>query len=163
MKKILRLLTLTVSTTLISQENIKYSETITSKDLYKHISVLASDSLEGRETGKRGQKMAADYIMNHFKDIGIPPYKHNSYYQKFRVKTGRHLCKCDDCDLDIIKRLLGTNKFIKGENVLGFIEGSDLKKELIIITAHYDHLGKHDSLIFNGIDDDASGTAQLWR
>ena len=55
MKKILRLLTLTVSTTLISQENIKYSETITSKDLYKHISVV-SDSLEGRETGKRGQK-----------------------------------------------------------------------------------------------------------
>ena len=52
--------------------------------------------------------------------------------------------------MDIIKRLLGTNKYINGENVLGFIEGSDLKKELIIITAHYDHLGKHDSLIFNG-------------
>ena len=103
--------------------------------------------------------MAADYIMNHFKDIGIPPYKHNNYYQKFRVKNGRHLCKCDDCDVDIIKRLLGTNKYINGENVIGFIEGSDLKKELIIITAHYDHLGKHDSLIFNGADDDASGTA----
>ena len=159
MKKTLTLLILSVSTMLISQENIKYSETITSKDLYKHISVLASDSLEGRETGKRGQKMAADYIMNHFKDIGIPPYKHNSYYQKFRVKNGRHLCKCDDCDVDIIKRLLGTNKYINGENVIGFIEGSDLKKELIIITAHYDHLGKHDSLIFNGADDDASGTA----
>ena len=89
MKKILILLILTVSTMLISQENIKYSETITSKDLYKHISVLSSDSLEGRETGKRGQKMA-DYIMNHFKDIGIPPYKYNRYYQKFRVKNGRH-------------------------------------------------------------------------
>ena len=132
MKKTLTLLILTVSTTLTSQENIKYSETITSIDLYKHISVLASDSLEGRETGKRGQKMAADYIMNHFKDIGIPPYKNNSYYQKFRVKNGRHLCKCDDCDVDIIKRLLGTYNYINGENVLGFIEGSDLKKELII-------------------------------
>ena len=54
--------------------------------------------------------------------------------------------------MDIIKRLLGTNKYINGENVLGFIEGSDLKKELIIITAHYDHLGKHDSLIFNGAE-----------
>ena len=75
MKKILILLILSVTTTLISQENIKYSETITSKDLYKHISVLASDSLEGRETGKKGQKMAADYIMNHFKDIGIPHTK----------------------------------------------------------------------------------------
>ena len=62
MKKILTLLILTVSTTLISQENIKYSETITSKDLYKHVSVLASDSLEGRETGKRGQKMSLQTI-----------------------------------------------------------------------------------------------------
>jgi len=42
--------------------------------------------------------------------------------------------------------------------VLGYIEGTDLKDELIIITAHYDHLGKHDSLIFNGADDDGSGT-----
>ena len=42
--------------------------------------------------------------------------------------------------------------------MLGYIEGTDLKDELIIITAHYDHLGKHDSLIFNGADDDGSGT-----
>ena len=100
--------------------------------------------------------------MNHFKDIGIPPYKYNSYYQKFRVKKQEDTYKCDDCDVDIIKRLLGSNKYINGENVL-FIEGSDLKKELIIITIHYDHLGKHDSLIFNGADDDASGTALPWR
>ena len=142
-----------------SQENIKYANTININDLYDHINVLASDSLEGRETGKRGQKMAADYIMNHFKKIGIPPYKDQTYYQKFRVENGRHLCKCDDCDVDIIKRILRANKYIHGENVLGYIEGTDLKQELIIITAHYDHLGKHDSLIFNGADDDASGTA----
>lgn len=158
MKKTLLLIVLLISTSMFSQENIRFSETITSSDLYKHLSVLASDSLEGRETGKKGQKMAADYIMNHFKNIGIPPYKYNSYYQKFRLKKGRHLCKCDDCDVDIIKKLLGVNKYINGENVLGYIEGSDLKEELIIITAHYDHLGKHDSLIFNGADDDASGT-----
>ena len=41
---------------------------------------------------------------------------------------------------------------------MGYIEGGDLKNELIIITAHYDHLGKHDSLVFNGADDDGSGT-----
>ena len=43
---------------LLSQENIRFSNTITSLDLYNHLKVLASDSLEGRETGKRGQKMA---------------------------------------------------------------------------------------------------------
>ncbi len=69
------------------------------------------------------------------------------------------MCKCDDCDTDFLKKMLGKNKYIKGENVLGFIEGTDLKEELIIITAHYDHLGKHEDKIFNGADDDGSGTA----
>ena len=143
---------------LFGQNNLKYAETIKVEDLEKHLIILASDSMEGRETGKRGQKMAADYIMNHFKNIGIPPYKKKSYYQKFKVKNGRHMCKCDDCDTDFLKKMLGKNKYIKGENVLGFIEGTDLKEELIIITAHYDHLGKHEDKIFNGADDDGSGT-----
>ena len=142
-----------------SQENIKYSNTININDLYDHIEILSSDSLEGRETGKPGQKMAAHYIANHFKNIGIPAFKRNTYFQKFKVKSQRHVCKCDDCDLTFFKRIFKSNQTIRGENVLGYIEGTDLKNELIIITAHYDHLGKHDSLIFNGADDDASGVA----
>ena len=142
-----------------SQENIKYSNTININDLYDHIEILSSDSLEGRETGKPGQKMAAYYIANHFKNIGIPAFKRNTYFQKFKVKSQRHVCKCDDCDLTFFKRIFKSNQTIRGENVLGYIEGTDLKDELIIITAHYDHLGKHDSLIFNGADDDASGVA----
>ena len=142
-----------------SQENIKYSNTININDLYDHIEILSSDSLEGRETGKPGQKMAAHYIANHFKNIGIPAFKRNTYFQKFKVKSQRHVCKCDDCDLTFFKRIFKSNQTIRGENVLGYIEGTDLKDELIIITAHYDHLGKHDSLIFNGADDDASGVA----
>ena len=142
-----------------SQENIKYSNTININDLYDHIEILSSDSLEGRETGKPGQKMAAHYIANHFKKIGIPAFKRNTYFQKFKVKSQRHVCKCDDCDLTFFKRIFKSNQTIRGENVLGYIEGTDLKDELIIITAHYDHLGKHDSLIFNGADDDASGVA----
>ena len=143
----------------IGQENLRFAETINIFDLEKHLRILASDSLEGRETGKPGQKMAAEYIANHFRNIGIPPYKGKTYYQKFKVKSGRHLCKCDDCDVNFLKKIFGNRKKIKGENVLGYIEGTDLKDELIIITAHYDHLGKHDSLIFNGADDDASGTS----
>ena len=142
-----------------SQENLSFAESINNKDLYKHIEVLSSDSLEGRETGKPGQKMAAEYIANQFRKIGIPPYKRKTYYQKFKVKSERHICKCDDCDLAFFKRIFKSNQTIRGENVLGYIEGSDLKDELLIITAHYDHLGKHDSLIFNGADDDASGVS----
>ena len=143
----------------IAQENLSYAKSINNKDIYKHIEVLSSDSLEGRETGKPGQKMAAEYIANQFKRIGIPPYKRKTYYQKFKVKSERHICKCDDCDLAFFKRIFKSNQTIRGENVLGYIEGSDLKEELLIITAHYDHLGKHDSLIFNGADDDASGVS----
>lgn len=52
-------------------------------------------------------------------------------------------------------------KFLKGSNVIGFIEGSDekLKKEFVFVTAHYDHLGHVDDVIYHGADDNASGTA----
>ncbi|MDX2133940.1 MAG: M28 family peptidase [Saprospiraceae bacterium] len=50
---------------------------------------------------------------------------------------------------------------LEGSNVVGFIEGSDpvLKNEYVIITAHYDHLGQVDSVIYYGADDNASGTS----
>jgi len=157
MKRIIASL-LFLPTIFFAQENIKFSRTIIVEDLERHLNILASDSLEGRETGKKGQKMAADYIAKHFKSIGIPPYKKETYYQKFKVRSGKHICKCEDCDVGFVKQLFGNKKKIKGENVLGYIEGGELKDELIIITAHYDHLGKHDSLVFNGADDDGSGT-----
>lgn len=50
---------------------------------------------------------------------------------------------------------------ISSENVLGFVEGSDLKEEVIVVTGHYDHLGKHDGVVFNGADDDGSGTVAV--
>ena len=130
---------------------LNYSNSITVKDLKKHIQILASDSLEGRETGEQGQKKAAEYIANCFKKAGIPPYKCKTYFQKFKVKSKGHLRQ----------RIILKQKYIKGENVLGFIEGTDLKDELLIITAHYDHLGKKDTSIYNGADDNASGTSAI--
>lgn len=58
-------------------------------------------------------------------------------------------------------------KTLKSENVLGFLEGTDKKEEVLIITAHYDHVGKLDEgegkgdIINNGADDDGSGTVAL--
>ena len=68
---------------------IHYSKTITSKDIKAHLTVLASDEYEGRETGEAGQKKAAKYISNHFSSLGIPPYSDSIqvdslvYYQVF--------------------------------------------------------------------------------
>ena len=53
----------------------------------KNLHVLASDEYEGRETGKRGQKMAAAYIANQFKAAGIPPYKDSTYFQEFPLNV----------------------------------------------------------------------------
>lgn len=66
-----------------------YVESITQEDLKKHLSILASDEYEGRETGTKGQKMAAEYIANHFKTLGlIGPVKDsdNPYYQSFELE-----------------------------------------------------------------------------
>ncbi len=50
---------------------------------------------------------------------------------------------------------------IYANNVVGSIEGTDKKDEYVILTAHYDHLGKHDSVIHYGADDDGSGTVAI--
>lgn len=50
---------------------------------------------------------------------------------------------------------------IQAENILGYIEGSEFPEEVLIITAHYDHVGQKGEIIFNGADDNASGTTAL--
>lgn len=52
-------------------------------------------------------------------------------------------------------------KRLTGENVLAYIEGSDKKDELVVVTAHYDHLGVKDGEVYNGADDDGSGTVAV--
>lgn len=69
-----------------------YAATITEEDLYDYLSVLASDALEGRETGERGQKMAAAFIRHHFEQLGLQgPVKEgeSGYYQKVELLAGR--------------------------------------------------------------------------
>ncbi len=141
--------------TSLSEDNtkLKYVNTITANDLKDYLCVLASDSLQGRETGTAGQIDAANYIANFFKEIGIPPYKYNTYFQKFKVRLVKRYGK---------QNKKNNNKYVKGENIIGFIEGSDLKDEIVVITAHYDHLGvKEDTLIYNGADDNGSGTSAI--
>ncbi len=52
---------------------------------------------------------------------------------------------------------------ISAENVMAYIEGSDLKDEVIVLSAHYDHLGIHDGKVYNGADDDGSGTVAVMQ
>lgn len=292
---------------------IQYANTITEEELKEHLYVIASDEYEGRETGKKGQRMTAEYLKNEFIKYGIKPGNKGSYFQHFpliekskpnafinfhnnrydyitdfyfferyakfssfdvktedlisveygivdgtrndyiniNVKNKTAVISLESPDgfkkwnwrkklklaqekgaervLFISKNyknnvnrlshfLEGTNmklatdnekkggyipfffisqnlaeeiyraeevsesfkirypyynrldfnyipysKEIKSSNVLGLIEGSDpkLKDELIIITAHYDHLGIKDGKVYNGADDDGTGTVAL--
>lgn len=52
---------------------------------------------------------------------------------------------------------------ISAENVMAYVEGSDLKEEVLVISAHYDHLGVHEGKVYNGADDDGSGTVAVMQ
>ncbi|MGJ3235808.1 M28 family peptidase [Marivirga sp.] len=281
-----------LSAQVMEKQARKYAKTITDDDLTRHITLLASDSLEGRETGKKGQKMAAEYIKNHFESLGLTAPVDGSYFQKFNLyqtyrgeseivvndKTIKNLDqmvywantpferneieivfvnKATEEDLEnveaegkflafqaegqftptlkvieelgakgalvfaedssrmnmvlrygryyathgslsreepskkglasvvIYKELaeeffgkplselkIGDNasaelfaeintETIETENVLGYLEGTEKPDELIVLTAHYDHVGVQDGKVYNGADDDASGTTAV--
>lgn len=82
MKKIYFISLLCLSQFGWAQENsaVKYAELITTSDLKENLSILASDALEGRKTGTRGQKMAAAFISNYFSELGLTAPVNGSHY-----------------------------------------------------------------------------------
>lgn len=148
---------------LISCSPSSNSSEILSEDLKTHIQFLAADSLKGRETGTEGENIAGQYIANHFKKYGLQPAgDEGSYFQNFTV------------NMSILNNPHRPNssKFPEqeraAENVIGLINGTDHANKYIVIGAHYDHLGtgkfgslytESDTVIHNGADDNASGTA----
>lgn len=123
------------------------------------IKVLASDSLAGREVGTEGEKMAADYIMTELQKSDVQPKGTDSYYQSFFVKDADnpHAQPSEESGED----------GITGYNVVGMIDNPG--DELVIIGAHYDHLGmgsfsslhRGEQAVHNGADDNASGIAAM--
>lgn len=86
---LLALVLLNASQTLFAQTEkaaADYASTITPDDLKYHIDTLASDYMEGRETGMKGQKMAAQYITDYYSNIGIDPIGDSTYLQEFPLK-----------------------------------------------------------------------------
>jgi hypothetical protein len=293
----------------------QYGNSISADELKEYLSIIASDAMEGRETGTRGQKMAAAFIAAHFQEIGLAGPVNGSYYQPIElyaravseayVKAGGtkfdnfagviysgtadtegeatvpvvfagngteadlnqvdvkdkavfvfsketrltgsktiaaiqekgakiiFVCNTESiADFEVlatqmknftsggrpslekpkaplnagifivspvaIEKIMGvtaeklrkaasedpakkalkkikpssvqykvvtTQKILKTENVLGYLEGTDKKNEVVVVTAHYDHIGKRRSgegdLINNGADDDGSGTVSV--
>ena len=70
-----------------NKDAIRFSQTINKDNAYKHLSVLASDAYEGRETGTKGGWMAADYIRGHFKNLGLKGPVNGDYFQPVDMVT----------------------------------------------------------------------------
>jgi Peptidase family M28/PDZ domain len=125
-----------------------HSQDISTKNIKKHISFLASDKLKGRGTGTADEMLAAQYISKQFKKYGLKPKGTNGYLQAFKA------------NIDTVHQ-------VEAHNVVGFLDnGAALT---VVVGAHYDHLGEgfqagsllanSKGQIHNGADDNASGVA----
>ena len=294
MKKLIYAIGLLVALGVIAQDKTakKFAKTITAEDLKEHLSIIASDEYEGRETGKKGQKMAAKYIAEHFKKLGFEAPVDGSYFQTFDLREsqignvyfrkgedkkegfedfvyysrsetiGEEYIKIviandddsnaesysnayvtyitdkfgavqeriekaseagaagyivvvkDEAEYNSFKSRIGNymrrpslalgentrlvnklvmvdeemlswlfdksfediktgdesivifnadylHKPVQTENVLGFLKGTEKPDEILVVTAHYDHVGIINGEIHNGADDDGSGTVSV--
>lgn len=145
-----------------SQSSSNSTAEITAEDIAVHIEFLAADALNGREAGTADEAVAANYIADLFRDYGLEPAgDERTFFQEFTINTAI-LNNPHSTDTTGEKRL--------SKNVVGLLQGTGDSEELIIVGAHYDHLGygEFGSLyrgekqrIHNGADDNASGTAGL--
>ena len=126
----------------------KYAKTITAKELGEHLFIYASDEFEGRNTGEPGQKKAVNYLKEYYVSQNVPsPIGENDYFQEVPASF-----------LNTYSR---RGKLKDSENVVAFIKGSEKPDEIIVISAHLDHEGVKNGKIYNGADDDGSGTVAI--
>ncbi|MDO6759217.1 M28 family metallopeptidase [Tamlana sp. 2_MG-2023] len=121
-----------------------YAEKITAENLKKNLYIYASDEFEGRGTGEPGQKKAVEFLKDFYVTNDIPsPIAEGNYFQKVPASFLPS----------------GTKD---SENVLAYIKGSEKPDEILVISAHLDHIGvSSNGDINNGADDDGSGTVAI--
>jgi Zn-dependent M28 family amino/carboxypeptidase len=114
------------------------SKSLRPQQLLADVKELSSDKYEGRKTGTKGNQKAAEYIIKRFEEIGLKSFN-GKFRQSFPIKN--------NSDSTV------------GTNLIGYIQGK--RDEVIVISAHYDHIGIINNQIYNGADDNASGVAGL--
>lgn len=125
-----------------------FAQDLSQKSLLDHLEFLAADALQGRKTLSEGNLKARAYIQSYFESLENIESPYPDFLQYFSFRNTREDKVYNDA-----------------ANVIAFIPGRTSKK-MIVITAHYDHVGigrknaEGDS-IYNGADDNASGTAAL--
>ena len=180
MKKFnLFILTLFISNVFSQDISNKYAETITSEELKSLLYVYASDSFEGREAGTKGEILAVEFIRDFYLKNDIEPAKGTEdYFQKMEITTPQRISLPDKIpdsvrtfmqngdmeklrDYAMVAGVRTGGEKLNSINVASIIEGSHYPNEYIVITAHLDHVGIEGEDIFNGADDDGSGSMAL--
>lgn len=135
------LIVITVSSACSMQKSLANKViAIPDKPVLRHLHYLSSDSLEGRKVGTKGGELSQNYIVSQLKINNIKPLA-EEYLIDFSI--------------------LGLFSAIRGRNVVGLIEGTEFPEKFIVLSAHFDHIGGHGNKIYNGADDNASGTSAL--
>lgn len=116
--------------------------TVDRDQLLRDTEFLSADSLQGRLTGTPGNRMAQQFIEERFESLGL-----NRIGQSYRHP------------FTAIMRQSGEQA--EAVNLIGYVEGTRYPDRFLVVTAHYDHLGARDGEIYNGADDNASGTSAL--
>ncbi|HMB89198.1 MAG TPA: M28 family peptidase [Rhodothermales bacterium] len=115
--------------------------------LLTDVKILAADSLEGRQAGSEGASKARRYLQTRLAHIGVSPVDSEyvevvgPYAQPFTFEGG--------------------DGEVQGVNLISKIEGIAVPDSFMVLTAHYDHVGVQNGDIYNGADDNASGTAAV--
>ncbi|MGN6111397.1 MAG: M28 family peptidase [Luteimonas sp.] len=143
---------------LLSPAQTQLLGSISADEMRGHLAFLASDALEGRGTPSRGLDIAAEYIASQFRAAGLEPLGDDGYFQTAdwrEFAPQREHAKYADAPEPLLVR-----------NVVGLLRGSDpaLAGTYVMVTAHYDHLGIRGDgpdTIFNGANDDGSGTVSV--
>ena len=121
--------------------------------LMRDLTVLASAEFEGRRTGTPGALKARQWIVEQFRTIGVTPGGTAEYLQPFTFRT-----------TDRRAALPGGRAFrtdFSAANVIGRLAGREPRARMIVVTAHYDHLGVRNGVVYPGADDNASGVVTL--
>ncbi len=144
-KYTIRIQNLKDSIILVDSNNVTtYANTITYQELKTHLYKFASSEFQGRKVGEKGQKLAAEFLKSYYiKEHIASPFGGDNYYQTIPK--------------DFFSKGINSS-----ENVLAYIKGSEKPEEIIVISAHLDHLGISDEgQIYYGADDDGSGTVAI--
>lgn len=122
----------------------KFAKNITQKDLEKSVFTFAADSMQGRFTGTIGGNKAAQFIKSTYVKMGIKSPGNINYFQT------------------IPKSFFNNKANDHASNVMAYIKGTIYPEEVIVLSAHYDHLGlDKNGKVYNGADDNGSGTAAI--